>query len=165
MKKLAVLSFAFVLLAGAASAQESHRPPRTVLKQGALRQTGKLGSYCWSWSTGPGEGGGQCVDTFSHQWPRSKEATKGAPARITIKYPDFPDQASLTYWRRVDTEKQPLGEGTDIPYTTSSRMVDGEAVWDLSFQLPDYRGQFFLDGFFAWEGVGDGFYDWRLSLR
>lgn len=165
MKRLAVLCCVFFLIAGTAFAQGEERPPRSVLKQGSLRQVGKLGTYCWSWMDETGSGGGKCVDYFRQVWPKPKDAGKGARARITIRYPDAPDDGTLRYWRRVDEDKQPIGEGTQLSYETSSRTVDGNTVWDLSFELPDYRGRFFLNGFFAWVGKGDASYTWRLVLN
>ena len=165
MKRLAILSTIFVLLAGVAYAQDDREPPASVFKQGELRQAGRLGSYCWSWQDESGSGGGKCVDTFRSDWPRLKEAAKGRRARITIKYPDLPDEISLTYWRRVDNDQQPVGEGTPIEFTSSSRSTDGGTVWDLTFETPGYRGRFYMRGFFAWNEKGDGFYHWRLKLN
>ena len=164
MKRLAVLSVVFVLLAGAAAAQDDREPPSSVFKQGSMRQVGKLGTYCWSWQDDMGSGGGKCVDTIGAAWPRIKQAVRGTRARITIRYPELPDDASLTYWRRVDKDQQPVGEGTSLEFTSTSRSTDNGTVWDLRFEVPDYRGRMYLWGFFAWELKGDASYYWRLSL-
>ena len=166
MKRIAVLSCVFVLLAGASvQAQEDRQPPRAVFKQEGVRQVGRLGTYCWSWMDEAGEGGGKCVDYFRHVWPRVKAALKGEPSRITLRYPDMPEDGSLTYWRRVDEDKQPVGEGTEVPYTATPREGQPGTVWDLTFDAPDYRGHFYLYGFFAWSGKGDASYHWHLTLN
>lgn len=165
MKRLAVISCLLVLLAGTAIAQEKRKPPRSVFKQDSVRQVGRLGTYCWSWSNDHGGGGGKCADYFRYVWPPVKNAVKGAPARITIKYPDPPDDLSLRWWRRVDDDRQPVGDGTELPYVLAPRTTNDTTVWDLSFDTPDHRGHLYLYGFFAWQSKGDASYHWHLSLH
>ena len=164
MRRSALLISLLLICSGVASASEHDRPPVAVLKALDVHQKGKLGSYCWSWENSDGSGSGRCVDYAGYRWPRVQRTDRNGDATITIRYEEAPSETSLTYWRRVDERRNPVGQGTELEHTLAPRPAGDATVWDVTFVVPGYRGHFYLAGFMRWD-AGDSSYAWHLRLR
>lgn len=164
MRRLAVVVVCLAAIVPPAVASEHDRPPATVLKATGVHQKARIGSYCWSWDNGDGSGSAQCADYFGYRWPRAQRGMRAGEATITIRHPEQPTQVDYTYWRRVDEEGFPRGEGQTLAYALAPRSVGDEMVWDVSFVLPDYHGRFYLSGHLQWDN-GDASYYSKLRLR
>jgi hypothetical protein len=152
-----------VAFAPQASAEQT-RPPDVVLHTGVTHQEGRLGSYCWAYSTGNGTGVGVCADA-TRSWPPAKEARRADPASILIHRRERPRELDLSAWRKVDPDTaEPIGPSRRVQFTLHPRFRNGERVaWTADFTLSRSPGHYYLNMFARWS-PGDASYRFHLRL-
>lgn len=153
---------------------QHRRPPKVVVKAPGAWQRGVLGTYCWSYvDRGSNEGTGFCADSL-HGFPEAEPAGAGDPARFRLWAPKRPAELSILFWRELDENGQPVGDGEAIPAELRPHRKDGELVaFDALFDLPTETGDHYLWVFAKWEeiryghgrGEGDGSWDFHLTLE
>ena len=161
------------LVAALPAIAHDHEPPRSVLHQRSTEQRGKLGTYCWVYPDENQEGGyiQQCIDARV-AWPRAKPGLPGRMARVRFHSAVQPDDLSIAFWRRLDDNDNPVGEGKTLESTLEPYLNDtGETVaWDLVFRLPARGRHLYLHAAGYWpdqdgsEAPQDASWTYHLKL-
>ena len=173
MKRLLTAAIAVALLATCLTpAWANHRhPPRAILKAPHTWQKGVLGTYCWNYvDKGSDEGVGFCADSL-HSFPEPDSSSAGEPAKIRLWAKRLPDEASVSFWRELDENGQPVGEPETFVSVVKPHRKDGQIVaYDVRFVFPETPGHLYMTAFVRWSGLryddgradGDASYDFHV---
>jgi hypothetical protein len=157
---LAAMAIALVAFGGVAYSQD-HRPPKTVLYEGERDlQTGRLGSYCWSGPSGPG----QCVDVAELRYSTADSIRAGSTLHVRIFKAQRPERFSISTYREVDEWGFPAGETLRLETSLRRVVEDGRTVaWDVLFRVNEPGRHYYLNAFGVWDGAGDA--SWNFHVK
>jgi hypothetical protein len=152
---LAMMAVALVgIVAVQASAQEGSRdrqPPDAALMQGSqILQTGRQGSFCWSYSEGE-VWGAVCAD-YVPSFPAAARVEAGSQLYISLRKPQRPDKFRIYAYRDVDQDGFPIGDAQRLSTSLERVVRDGRTVgWDVLFSVNRPDRHYYLEAYGEWD--------------
>lgn len=130
-----------------------HQPPKTVLMKGAKTlQTGRLGSYCWTNSSGS-----ECGDVAALFYPAADKVRAGSRLHVRILKAQKPEEFSVTAYHRVDEWGWPVGGTRQLEASLRRVVEDGRTVaWDAFFRVDRPNTLYYLSTFGIWKDADGG---------
>ncbi len=132
-----------------------HRPPRATLQIADDVQRGRI-YHADGW-TRPTRDGKGCIVTFAHGFPRFGKALKhsdGEEIVVRLDRGDPPLEVEVQRWPRVNSDGEPEGTPTPVPFVLRPAGTGESQAWEISILPPVVDGHLFLGVGAYWQNNG-----------
>lgn len=144
-------------------------PPPISIEIGGETQTGRLGSYCWTFQSENGDMGGACLDRLALPTPIDP-IHSGSPvaARLSIPLDEMPTHLQLAIFEATEPNQAKLeGLPTTSRYWMSSdslvQQLPLQNVQDITVELEP--GLYVFSIFGNWESKGSAEYGFLVEVQ